>query len=401
MVIAMIGITEYWQCSQGRIWRTWQTGIPYHVVKMTTTIYLDESGFTGNDLYNPDQRFFTIASTIIEEQEAKDILDRCFPRYQGDEYKFTNIWKRERSRDGLRALAAEIPTFSDRAFVWIIDKRFCLLTKLVDYLVEPGAYEAGFDWYADGWGMRYLNTIHRDLMTHGADEIYDAMTLSWDAFARDPTGDKLDSLKEILEHGQATTTSPLPSLFGLILKGLEHFRTRNPNLADFADSNEIQVTSVFSSITWWRQHRSEDFALVHDESSSFLKQRDLWSTMLRDDFVAPPFQIANGTEVELPLRVRSTTAVRSHDSHSVQLCDVLAGLLAKAGPGLVGGPLDPFIVELVLTGAGELNYSGVMPHELFTEGPPNRRDGPDMVDRMIGLLQPYLDKKAAARDSNG
>ena len=366
---------------------------------MSTTIYLDESGFTSEDLYNPDQRFFTIASTIVGEDEAKDILARCFPRYQGDEYKFTNIWKRERSRDGLRALAAEIPHFADRAFVWIIDKRFCLLTKLVDYLVEPGAYDAGFDWYADGWGMRYLNTIHRDLIAHGAEEVYDSMTRSWDAFARDPTSERLDTLKEHLERGKATSEAPLPSLFDLLLRGLEHFRRDNANLAQFTDSNEIQVTSVFSSITWWRQHRSEDFSLVHDESSAFLKQRDLWDTMLRDDFVAPPFEIANGTEVELPLRVKSSTAVRSHNSHSVQLCDVLAGLLAKAGPGLVGGPPDPFIAELVLAGAGALNFSGVMPHDLYVEGPPRKRDGPDMVDRMTELLRPYLEKKMADRNS--
>jgi hypothetical protein len=137
---------------------------------------------------------------------------------------------------------------------------------------------------------------------------------------------------------------------------------------------------------------------VHDDSSAFLKQRELWGTMLRDDFVAPPFPIANGTEVELPLRVRSTTAVRSHDSHSVQFCDILAGLLAKAGPGLVGGSHDPFIVELVLAGAGALSYSGVMPHALYVDGPPQRRDGPDMVDRMTELLRPYLDKKMAGRD---
>ncbi len=77
---------------------------------------MDESGFTGNDLYNPDQRFFTVASTIVEDEEAREILARCFPRYQGGEYKFTNIWKRESSRDGLRVLAAEIPRFADRAF---------------------------------------------------------------------------------------------------------------------------------------------------------------------------------------------------------------------------------------------------------------------------------------------
>lgn len=75
---------------------------------MTTTIFLGESEFTGDDQYNPDQRFFTIASTIVEEEATREILSRCFPRYQGDEYKFTDIGKRERSEDGMRALAAEL-----------------------------------------------------------------------------------------------------------------------------------------------------------------------------------------------------------------------------------------------------------------------------------------------------
>ena len=247
---------------------------------MTTNIYLDESGFTGDDLYNPDQRFFTIASTVIQNDEAKDILARCFPRYQGSEYKFTNIWKRERSREGLLALAAEIPTIADRAFVWVIDKRFCLLTKMVDYLVEPGAYEAGYDWYANGWGMRYLNTIHRDLVRHGTDKLYDDIVRGWDDFARAPSEEKLEKLKQQLEYGKASTNVPLPGLFELVLRGLEHFRARNPNLGNFQDTNEIQVTSVFSTMTWWRQHRSEDFALLHDESSAFMKQRDLWQVMM-------------------------------------------------------------------------------------------------------------------------
>lgn len=366
---------------------------------MTTKIYLDESGFTGNDLYNPDQRFFTVASTVVEDDEAKDILARCFPRYQGSEYKFTNIWKRDRSREGLRALAAEIPAFADRAFVWVIDKRFCLLTKMVDYLVEPRAYEAGYDWYANGWGKRYLNTIHRDLVHQGTEELYDETVRGWDTFARNPSSQNLEKLEQQLRRGKASTNAPLPSLFDLVLRGLDHFRARNPNLESFQDTNEIQITSVFSSVTWWRQHRTEDFALVHDESSAFMKQVDLWETMLREDFVAPPFPIADGTEVELPLRVRSTTAVRSHESYSIQLCDLLAGLLAKAGPGLIGAPHDPFIVELVEAGAGELTYSGIMPHALYSDGPPQRREGPDMVDRMIELIRPYIEKKVAERDN--
>ena len=366
---------------------------------MATKIFLDESGFTGDDLYNSDQRFFTIASTIVGDDEARDILASCFPRYQGPEYKFANIWKRETSRHGLRALASKIPTLADRVFLWIIDKRFCLLTKMIDYLVEPGAYEAGYDWYANGWGLRYMNTAHRDLLHYGSEVLYDETVRHWDVFARTPNRANIEEFRKHLEQSEAATRAPLSSLFNLTQRGLTHFLARNPRLEDFEDSSEIQVTSIFSTISWWRQQRREDFELIHDESGAFLRQRDLWDTMLREDFEAPPFTIGNGSEVELPLRVRSTTAVRSLESPAVQLCDVLAGFGAKAGPGLIGGTRDPFILELVEAGAGELTYSGVMPHALYVEGPPARRRGPDMVDRMVELLGPHLKGVAAERSA--
>ncbi len=53
-----------------------------HILGMST-IYIDESGFTSDDLYNPDQRYFVIASTLIGDDEAEQILRRCFPRSQG------------------------------------------------------------------------------------------------------------------------------------------------------------------------------------------------------------------------------------------------------------------------------------------------------------------------------
>ncbi|WP_067676711.1 hypothetical protein [Tsuneonella dongtanensis] len=85
--------------------------------------------------------------------------------------------------------------------------------------------------------------------------------------------------------------------------------------------------------------------------------------------------------------------MRSHYSCSVQHCDILAKLLAKERPDLVGGTLDSFIAEVDVAGAAALNYSGVMQQALYVDGPPQRRNGPDMVDRKTELLWPHLDKK--------
>jgi len=358
-----------------------------------TTIYLDESGFTGDDLYNPEQRYFVIASTIIGDNEADQILRKCFPRYQGPEFKFTNIWKRGTNRNGLRALATEIPPLADKMFIFIVDKRFSLLIKIFDYLVEPAAYASGYDWYADGWGMRYMNSVHRDLLLHGSEELYDETVRLWDAFARSPSEVTITAFADHLAGTAAVSVPPLSSMFALLGRGLLSFKTDNPRLEDFEDSNEIQVTSVFSSLVRWRQQRPEDFRLVHDESNAFLKQRGTWNAMLRDDVEPQRFPIGNGTDVEIPLRVRSTTGVRSEDSAAVQLCDVLAGFAAKAAPGLGGGTRDEFILELVMLGAGELTHGGVMPHALYADGRQlRRREGPDVVDRMVDLLRPHLDR---------
>lgn len=363
-----------------------------------TKIYLDESGFTGDDLYNAEQRYFVVASTLIDDDEAEQLLRECFPRYQGQEFKFSNIWKRDASRLGLRALASRIPTLSERVFAFIVDKRFSLLVKLFDYLVEPAAYASGYDWYADGWGMRYMNTVHRDLLMHGGESLYDETVRLWSAFARSPSNATLTAFSTHVDKVESTSESLLHSMFSLLKRGLIQFRLDTPDLEGFTDSSEIQVTSVFSSIVWWRQHRSEDFDLVHDESSAFLKQQGMWNAMLSNDIEPQRFPIANGTYVDLPIRVNSTTGIRSHDSFAVQLCDVIAGFAGKAAPGLGGGSRDDFVLELVSLGAGELVYGGVMPHALYVDKErPKRREGPDVVDQMVGLLEPHFDSLSSKR----
>lgn len=127
------------------------------------TIYLDESGYTGGDLLNPDQRFFVVASSVIEDAEADAFLRRSFPRYRGDEFKFSNIWRRQSLRGALRGFAGELPALADRLFLYVIDKRFCLLTKMLDYLIEPTLADR-FDFYRDGYAQRFMNSCHRDIL---------------------------------------------------------------------------------------------------------------------------------------------------------------------------------------------------------------------------------------------
>ena len=60
-------------------------------------LFLDESGYTGPDLINRDQPFFTLASTNVGEADARSLLSSCFGVREG-EVKFANLAKSGRGR---------------------------------------------------------------------------------------------------------------------------------------------------------------------------------------------------------------------------------------------------------------------------------------------------------------
>ena len=44
-------------------------------------LYCDESGFTGQDLLNADQRYFSYASVLIDQVEASELVAQAEKRF--------------------------------------------------------------------------------------------------------------------------------------------------------------------------------------------------------------------------------------------------------------------------------------------------------------------------------
>jgi hypothetical protein len=68
----------------------------------TVTLFPDESGYTGPDLINRNQPFFTLASTNLSEADARSLLiTSCFGAGT-QEVKFVKLAKSERGRAAIR-----------------------------------------------------------------------------------------------------------------------------------------------------------------------------------------------------------------------------------------------------------------------------------------------------------
>jgi hypothetical protein len=349
------------------------------------TLYFDESGFTGYNLLDPAQPIFVIASMDISEEHAGEILRASFPRYQGVEFKFSNIWG-SNNRKGLLNFASYLEGLTDRAFIYMVDKRFAVLTKVVDFLIEPYITGAGFDFYADGFSWKYANYIHFGITEFAEPQLLDALLSHYQVFSRNPTHDNLEKLQARLRMMASSVEEPVQIFLEQMALGAEFFEQYH-NLESFHGSDELQATTMLAIVIHWRKRSAEDIAVIHDASSNFLRSREMWSKITGQNVPRQFLQGGDGSYVEFPLRVISTTAMDSKTSRSIQFCDVLAGLVARNFNPHVTEAERAFLDEVLDAGLKHVTFGGIRPDTVFPDQiPPRRLEGPDAVDQMVDII---------------
>lgn len=348
-------------------------------------LYFDESGFTGTALLDPAQPEFVVASTDYSPEEASEILRAAFPRYKAAEFKFQAVWRRETHRAGIPQFVEAIAEDPTRVFTWSVNKRFCVLTKFVDALIEPLIHQTGHDFYAGGYAPRYCNFLFAALHAEGGSELYRAVTDHYATFARAPSAAALRLLQWRL-HVMAESVPPaIRWLFEFAALGADRFQQFH-DLNAFDDSFEIQASCVIASIVHWRSITADDFHVKHDASRNFFSQAEMWAQITSNEVPEQVHPGGNGPPMQFPLRVIETSPRDSVEEPSIQLCDILAGLVAKA--------IRPDQQEDQLLGAlragslGELRSDGIRPYGEMPEGPPPLLDGPDMVDLLAQVMYP-------------
>lgn len=102
---------------------------------------------------------------------------------------------------------------------------------------------------------------------------------------------------------------------------------------------------------------------------------------------AKAFVMSDGTVVEFPMRLLSTTAADSKTNPSVQFCDVLAGLVTKLLDPRLEGEDDEFMNDVVAAGLDTVSSNGIRPTTIFPDQiPPRRLQGPDLIDQMRAVM---------------
>lgn len=145
----------------------------------------DESGSSGENLVDPQSGVFAHASVRIDDKTAAPLLADLRQRagaIQSPEAKFAQFTNR-RGREALASVLAPDGALGNRVVITVADKRYLIVSKMIDLLVEELTHEQGIDLYSDGMARKLAVTLFRD-GPRGLGELWDPLMAAFVSLAR-------------------------------------------------------------------------------------------------------------------------------------------------------------------------------------------------------------------------
>lgn len=169
---------------------------------MTKTVFCDESGFDGNNLWHPDQPHFVYSAVDIAESDAADLVKEARDRFKlsATELHAMQLLRKPKSEQAVRWILDQM---GDRFRVACFHKRFALAGKMFEYFFEPIVSDASNYFYANGFHKFVANGIFCAALG-GPDEAESAL-VDFQQLMRDRDSSSLSRVLEriaSIEEGQ-------------------------------------------------------------------------------------------------------------------------------------------------------------------------------------------------------
>jgi hypothetical protein len=97
------------------------------------TCYVDETGFTGEDLLAEDQPIFVQATNDFCSDEAHQLIGTTFSGLGSAELKYSRLARGGRHHDKIVELVRILAGDPLRVGAWIAHKEYALMTLIVDW----------------------------------------------------------------------------------------------------------------------------------------------------------------------------------------------------------------------------------------------------------------------------
>ncbi|CAM3213254.1 DUF3800 domain-containing protein [Corallococcus sp. ZKHCc1 1396] len=339
------------------------------------TLFVDESGFTGEDLFNKDQQVFVLATHSLSEEECRDFKAKFFGKVQATELKHSELRRNENQREMVLSALRELAgTCVGRIKCAVVHKKYAIVGKIVDYTVEPCMRLDGEDLYLRGGNIALANMMHSVLPVFIGADFFEKMLKLFQVMMR--TREPVNYRAFFRFLADADLTEDARGIVSMIeiaqyKLGFGYYNSLGKNSLD------VSLTSALGLMARWRHENPIPNALdvIHDSSSKMSKQKHIWDALV--DPGVPPAMVGYDRRVmTFPLALRSTRFEPSPSYAGLQIADVVAGAVEYALSCMIGVKDNEYGREL-LEVLGGVNFfvadqvwprREVSPEEMGTDG---------------------------------
>ena len=295
-------------------------------------IYIDESGYTGEDLLNSEQPILVLSSTTLANDVTEQLISKSFAGSKAAELKHSVLGSRRSGQDRIVQFVQELNRQKSVAGTYIVHKKYGLVTKMVDLWVEPAMRHDGIDLYNRGANIALSNLIYSILDSLLPD--FDQHLLRFQTMMRKRTQksyrefwNPIYKLCRDKKDGPVTDTL-LYLLGGEMRLGFQYLLTRPAHALDLALTCSLQI------VDHWHDTTDETLFVIHDESSAMAREKWIWDIIVSPE--VPKIEVGyDRRKTRFPLNVVSTEPASSKNHLQLQIADVLAGATAMYGKSLL------------------------------------------------------------------
>jgi hypothetical protein len=292
------------------------------------TIYCDESGFTGNDLFSPEQPYFVYSSVLISPFEARDVVQQAITDFklQVQELKGSTLLSTNR---GKAAVTWILEKYSSNACIMAFDKRYALAAKFFEYVFEPVIASNNLLFYNVGFHRFISSVLYLHFITGQAHT--ENILADFQTAMRSKDVAKLESIFNI-----AGSTPQLSDFLRQILTfAICHKETISDELKSLKENDatgtwilELTLTALFNLLTKWGEN-IDGLEVFCDDSKPLVSQGDFFDVMInRKD--RKSYEIGGKSHPLTFNLARPIQLANSKDQPGIQLADIFASSIAYA-----------------------------------------------------------------------
>jgi hypothetical protein len=291
-----------------------------------TTIYCDESGFSGPNLYRDSAPYFVYAGIAIEEGVAAGTIERIkkfFKRFQG-EIKFGKLVQ---TAEGQAALDWLLNEQGHRVKIWYANKKYATAGKFFEYVFEPVLCDNSILFYQHNFHRFIANALFAGMeaLDRQADELL--ADLQKMIHLRDASGlNRLLSPQPGLLHGPVTVFDEIAT-FALGYR--DRILDEVNSLAELGDSMvwmmDLSLTALCMVVRSYAKD-TPNLIIVCDESKPLKASREVAEAIIQADFSSLRGRSGWKTGAHATLTEPVKFIRLSKNTPGIQLADIFAGM---------------------------------------------------------------------------